>query len=77
MLRNVPRTNDLRVGDLLLTSGLDETYPDEYPVGAVADIAELPGRDFLRARVDTAAWLHRSREVLLTWPARAEARDEG
>lgn len=77
VLRNVPRTNDLRVGDLLLTSGLDETYPDEYPVGAVADIAELPGRDFLRARVDTAAWLHRSREVLLTWPARAEARDEG
>lgn len=76
-LRNVPRTNDLRVGDRLLTSGLDETYPDEYPVGAVAAIAELPGRDFLRARVDAAAWPHRSREVLLTWPARAAAPDGG
>ena len=77
VLRNVSRTNDLRAGDLLLTSGLDDTYPDEYPVGAVADIAELPGRDFLQARVDTAAQPLRSREVLLTWPARAEARDGG
>ena len=75
VLRNVPRTNDLRVGDRLLTSGLDQTYPDEYPVGTVADIAAPPGRDFLRVRVAAAAWLHRSREVLLTWPPRMDARD--
>ena len=75
VLRNVPRTDDLRAGDLLLSSGLDEIYPGEYPVGTVAAVAELPGRDFLRARVDAAAQPRRSREVLLTWPARAGARD--
>ncbi len=72
-LRYVPRHNDLEPGDILLTSGLDDTYPGQHMVGRVTRVTAQPGRDFLEADVQAAAQLHRNREVLLVWyrkPAR-------
>ena len=66
-LRFVPRHNDLEPGDILLTSGLDDTYPEQRFVGRVAQITAQPGRDFLKADVQAGAQLHRNREVLLVW----------
>lgn len=66
-LKFVPRHNDLKSGDVLLTSGLDDTYPEQHPVGKVTQIIAQPGRDFLEAGVQAEAQLHRNREVLLVW----------
>lgn len=66
-LRYVPRHNDLETGDVLLTSGLDDTYPEQQHVGRVTQITTQPGRDFLEADVQAEAQLHRNREVLLVW----------
>ena len=66
-LRYVPRHNDLVSGDILLTSGLDDTYPEQLLVGQVTQITAQPGRDFLEADVQAEAQLHRNREVLLVW----------
>ena len=66
-LRFVPRHNDLKPGDILLTSGLDDTYPEQHLVGRVAQITAQPGRDFLEADIQAEAQLHRNREVLLVW----------
>lgn len=66
-LEFVPRHNDLKPGDILLTSGLDDTYPEQHLVGKVTQITARPGRDFLKANVQAEAQLHRNREVLLVW----------
>ena len=66
-LRFVPRHNDLEPGDILLTSGLDDTYPEQHPVGRITQITAQPGRDFLEADIQAEAQLHRNREVLLVW----------
>ena len=66
-LRYVPRHNDLKPGDILLSSGLDDTYPEQHLVGKVTQITVQPGRDFLEADVQAEAQLHRNREVLLAW----------
>ncbi len=66
-LRFVPRHNDLELGDVLLTSGLDDTYPEQHLVGRITQVTAQPGRDFLEADVQAEAQLHRNREVLLVW----------
>ncbi len=66
-LRYVPRYNDLKVGDILVTSGLDDTYPAQRLVGEVSQIVTLPGRDFLEAHVEAGADLDRNQIVLLVW----------
>ena len=66
-LRFVPRHNDLEPGDVLLASGLDDTYPEQHLVGRITQVTARPGRDFLEADVQAEAQLHRNREVLLVW----------
>lgn len=66
-LRFVPRHNDLEPDDVLLTSGLDDTYPEQHLVGRITQVTAQPGRDFLEADVQAEAQLHRNREVLLVW----------
>lgn len=67
-LANVPQTADIRVGDLLVTSGLSERYPEGYPVGEVISVVKDPGLQFATILVQAAAHLERSRQVLLVWP---------
>ena len=76
-LRYVPRHNDLEPGDILVTSGLDDTYPADRHVGEVIEITAHAGRDFLEADIRTIAQLQRNREVLLIWrePAAEELSD--
>ena len=76
-LHYVPRHNDLEPGDILVTSGLDDTYPADHRVGEVIEITAHAGRDFLEADIRTIAQLQRNREVLLIWhkPATRESDD--
>ena len=67
-LANVPQTTDIRVGDILITSGLGENYPEGYPLGQVTSVIKDPGLQFMTIIVEPHAHLDRSREVLLVWP---------
>ncbi len=67
-LVNLPKTSSVVVGDLLVTSGLGEHYPEGYPVGFVEEVQNTSGEDFIKVLVSPVAWLNRSRLVLLVWP---------
>lgn len=67
LLPHLPRTADLREGDLLVTSGLGGRFPPGYPVGSVTRIERDPEGAFTRAEALPAARLARAREVLLVW----------
>ncbi len=74
-LKNVSSSADIRVGDLLHTSGLDGRYPPNYPIAEVTTINNLPGEAFLHVEARPLADLDTIREVLLLWtnlPTKAE-----
>jgi len=64
-LENVATTADVQVGDVLVTSGLDQRLPAGYPVGVVGSIVNDPGKSFATVHVTPTAQLDRSRNVLL------------
>lgn len=66
-LMYVPDTADIKVGDVLVTSGLGLTFPQGYPVGVVHDITHPPEEQFAAISVIPAAKINRSRQVLLVW----------
>jgi rod shape-determining protein MreC len=69
-LVNVPQTVDMKAGDVLVTSGLGEHYPEGYPLGKVVSVSKDPGLQFASIVVEPSAHLNRSRQVLLVWPAK-------
>lgn len=66
-LLHVPKKADVRVGDLLVTSGLGGTYPPGYPVARVTEVRIEPGKRFATVTAEPTARLDRSHEVLLVW----------
>jgi len=67
-LPHIPNNADIRVGDLLVTSGLGGRFPSGYPVAEVTHVEQDPGRTFSHVMAQPRALLDRSREVLLVWP---------
>lgn len=67
-LENMPHNSDVRVGDLLVTSGLGGRFPVGYPVGTVVSVKFPQGKAFADIAVQPAASLSTSREVLLVLP---------
>ena len=66
-LKNVSSSADIRVGDLLHTSGLDGRYPANYPIAEVTHIHTIAGEPFLHIEARPLADLAAIREVLLLW----------
>jgi len=64
-LPNVPREADVRKGDLVVTSGLGNRFPEGYPVAVVTLINREEGQTFARVEASPLAALDRGREVLL------------
>ena len=64
-LRYVPVDAELKVGDLIISSGLGRKFPGGYPVGKIIRFAKTPGEPFAEVTVEPSADLSRSREVLL------------
>lgn len=64
-LEHVPDTVDIRVGDLLVTSGLGGRFPRGYPVAEIFEVERDPGKPFARVRAHPTARLDRSRFLLL------------
>lgn len=67
-LIDIPLTADVKVGDILVTSGLGKRYPAGYPVGVVKAIKHNPGEQFAQIIVTSSAKLNQSQQVLLIWP---------
>ena len=66
-LMYVTKTTDIKVGDLFLTSGLGDRYPEGYPVGRVVSVLREPASQFASISLQSSAHLDSSRQVLLVW----------
>lgn len=68
VLKDIPDTVDVKVNDLLVTSGLGGHYPQGYPVGIVSAVNTNVATQFASIHVDPSAQLNRNRPVLLILP---------
>ena len=64
----LPNNADIRLGDLLVTSGLGGVFPAGYPVAEINKIEIDPSRPFAHIEAAPAAELDKVRELLLIWP---------
>jgi rod shape-determining protein MreC len=59
--------SDVKVGDLLITSGLGGIYPAGYPVAEITKVERDAAETFAIVEAKPLARLDRDREVLLIW----------
>lgn len=64
-LRYMPMHADVRVGDRLLTSGIDRTYPSGIPVAQVVRVTRPQAGPYLRVECAPLAGIDRARTVLV------------
>jgi rod shape-determining protein MreC len=64
-LRHVADTADIKVGDLLVSSGMGQRFPAGYPVAMVNEVIHDSGQPFAIVRAVPTAALNRSRHMLL------------
>lgn len=57
----------IKVGDLLVTSGMGRRFPPRYPVAVVENIINDPNEPFLRITAKPKSHLNNDREVMLIW----------
>ncbi|MCE9679796.1 rod shape-determining protein MreC [Shewanella sp. AS1] len=81
-LRHVAKSTDLRVGDLLVSSGLGKRFPEGYPVARIMQVDKDDGQSYATVTAQPLAALDRIRYLLLLWPdgeapeTKAEAKSE-
>jgi rod shape-determining protein MreC len=75
-LLHIPKNADIRVGDLLVTSGMGGRFPRGYPVARVTGVRHAPDDPFTVVTAQPTARLDRSREVLLVWTLSPESQNE-
>jgi rod shape-determining protein MreC len=63
----VSKTTDVQPGDMFMTSGLGDHYPEGYPVGKVISVTNNPSQQFKEVLLEPSARLESSRQVLLIW----------
>ncbi|GGG52123.1 cell shape-determining protein MreC [Pseudohongiella nitratireducens] len=68
VLEFVPDTADIQIGDLLVSSGLGQRFPKDYPVAEVTDVVHDPGQAFAIISARPMAQLDRTRLVMLVEP---------
>jgi rod shape-determining protein MreC len=66
-LMYVPKTADIQVNDVFITSGLGDHYPEGYPVGTVLSVVKDPANQFAAILLQPSAHLDSSRQILLVW----------
>ena len=62
-LKYVAADDEVKVGERVVTSGMDRIFPKDLPVGTVVDVK--PGMPFKKIRVQPAANLERLEEVII------------
>jgi len=73
-LRYFPTGSDLKPGDVLLTSGLDGTYPAGIPVATVSKVVRASGTPYYDTKLTPLAALRSSRFVLVLSSASSSPR---
>ncbi len=71
LVEHVAHSADIQVGDVLVSSGLGEVFPEGYPAAKVTSILRDESRPFATVRATPMAQLDRLRYLLLLWPADA------
>lgn len=71
-ITNVSTTADIRVGDLLVSSGLANRFPVGYPVARIDSIEHQGNSPFLKVTAKPLAQLNRSRHLLLVFTPEPE-----
>ena len=64
----LPNHVDLEVGDVLVTSGLDDVFPADLPVATVSSVNRVGEGEFAEVQATPRGRLDRIQEVLLVWP---------
>lgn len=64
---HVPHSNELKEGDLLLSSGLGNVFPEGYPVATISSIVRDEGRPFAQVLATPIAQLDRLKYMLVLW----------
>ncbi len=67
-LEHVPHSVDVQEGDMLISSGLGEVFPEGYPVARVSSVVHDEGRPFATVTAQPLARLDRLKHLLLLWP---------
>lgn len=78
LLKNVPKTLDVKVGDMIETSEYSNTFPQNIRIGVVASVTEQPGSLFKTIEVENAVDFATLEEVFVinARPDTARARFE-
>lgn len=67
-LQHVPHSADIEIGDVIVSSGLGEVFPEGYPVGTISKIVRNESRPFAEVTATPLAKLDRIKYLLLLWP---------
>lgn len=72
-LEYVTQTQDMVAGDILVSSGMGQIYPKNYPVAEVISVYADPGQDFATIKARPLAQIASTRHVMLVFPDKAAA----
>ena len=67
----LPGNADIKVGDLLVSSGLGGRFPPGYPVGTINELRHPAGENFMEGIAYPSAHLNQGHQVLLVWAEHA------
>lgn len=67
-LTHVAHSADIRAGDVLVSSGLGDVFPEGYPVAEVTEVVLDESRPFAQVTIAPLARLNRLKYLLLLWP---------
>lgn len=73
-LEHVAHSADLQQGDVLLSSGLGNVFPEGYPAAVINTIVRDESRPFAQVSATPMAQLDRLKYMLLLWPQDAPVR---
>lgn len=71
-LEFVTQTQDVHPGDLLVSSGMGQIYPKNFPVADVVSVDNDPGQDFAIIKARPRAKINSTRHVMLLIPPKQE-----
>ena len=63
----VTQTQDIKAGDRLVSSGMGQIYPKNYPVAEIVSVFADPGQDFATIKARPLAQLASTRHVMLVF----------
>jgi rod shape-determining protein MreC len=64
-LEFVTQTQDMKAGDLLVSSGMGQIYPKNYPVAEIISVFADPGQDFAVIKARPLAQIASTRHVMV------------